>query len=214
LWILPQNKLPRSDTAPDIQRDSADFDDSWESVRIFDLTEPLKEPLKVYVETSSELYKPEYLEFVKKSLDSWSRALDCRLHYAWVDNLKDAQIKVLWVKGFPEKYQHGDTTYQVGDATVRIQTQGLAENVILGDTMHELGHALGIAAHSHSSNDIMVGVRNWKAYNAYTHNQPRLSQNDILAIRRLYSPEWHPGENLYAAIGAKPLAMKSVGQER
>ena len=176
------------------------FGKNWKSIRTFRLITPLNKPLKVYVDTHSrngQLFKQQYAQFVKEGLDAWSEALDGRLHYTFVNNPKDAQIRIGWVASFPDKYTAGEAVYKVGDALIQIKTIGVPLMDIKTNIMHELGHALGIADHSPYPGDIMVAMRRWKTHNNY---QPKLSDWDKMAIRRLYSLSWIKGEDLYQAV--------------
>ncbi len=191
-----------------------EFDGSWDSVRTFRIDNG--QPIKVYIDKnpgSAHLYKPAYAEFVRAGMQSWSDALDGRLKFAITNNPADANIKVKWVQGFSDPYQAGLAEYQPGKATIRIKTVGLPANLIKGNIMHEIGHALGISTHSNHNDDIMKSGREWASYDEYQNYQPKLSTRDILAIRRLYSPTWVRGENLYVAIGKQPNPHYIAGAE-
>lgn len=175
------------------------FNESWESIRTFKLVDNLDTPLKVYVQKDSRLYKPHYLTHVDSCLRMWSEALDGRLKWQFVSRPEDAQLKVLWRTAFDDPYQAGNTDFTFGDAVVEIKTTGLPDNQIKADILHEFGHALGIANHSHDHDDIMSTSRPWPSQKAYLSYQAQLSQRDVQAIRRLYSLAWNPGEDLYTA---------------
>lgn len=175
------------------------FGNNWESVRTFRLIHPLHEPLKIYVDTSAanpSLYKPHYRTYIIQSLREWTKALDNRLTYRFVNNAKDADITVHWVPQFEDRYTAGLTVYRVGHARIQIKTVGVPEKDIKANILHEFGHALGIAGHSKHRDDIMVGMRRWQRNNS--GYEPHLSQRDIAAIRHLYSLDWQKGEDLYA----------------
>jgi TonB family protein len=78
----------------------------------------------------------------------------------------------------------------------------MPDNMIHGNIMHEMGHALGISGHSNHDEDIMKSGREWSSYEEYKNYKPLLSQRDILAVQRLYSPAWHRGEDLYRVVAA------------
>lgn len=187
------------------------FGESWQSVRIFRLLDPLDKPLKVYIETSpknSALYRQNYRSYVVESLKVWDEALDGRLKYVYTTNRKEADITVDWVPSFGDQYVAGLTTYRVGHAAIEIKTVNVPESDIKGNIIHEFGHALGISGHSSNPDDMMVGMRKWHRDNV-PYN-PQLSQRDIQAIKRLYSRGWKKGEDLYAMAAQKaaiePLA--------
>jgi hypothetical protein len=180
------------------------FGDNWGSVRVFPLMAPCP-PLKVFVNTQSSLYSPQYLQYIAWSLNSWSQALYGRLSYQFTPNRYEADITVDWVPRFSDQYIAGLTTFQVGHADIQIKTVGVPEKDIKANIIHEFGHALGIAGHSENDNDIMVGSRHWRRGADAEHYEPKLSRNDIQAIRRLYSITWRRGEDLYS-----PIAQRAV----
>lgn len=186
------------------------FGESWQSVRIFKLLEPLDQPLKVYVSShpqNSALYKESYRTYVGESLRMWNEALEGRLNFSYTKNRHDADITLDWVPAFPDPYVAGLTTYRVGHAAIEIKTMGVPEADIKGNIIHEIGHALGISGHSNAPDDMMVGTRKWhRAGAAYS---PQLSKRDVQAIQRLYSLTWKKGEDLYAAQ-AQAASVQSV----
>lgn len=179
----------------------ATFGDNWDSVRTFRLMTPLERPLKVYVESApvnAALYRPQYTQYVAESMMMWNKALDGRLRWTFTDNRKAADITVDWVSGFDDRYIAGVTTYSIGHAAIEIRTVNVPDQDIKGNIIHEIGHSLGISGHSKNQADIMVGMRRWQRGN--TGYVPQLSAGDIQAIRRLYSPTWKRGEDLYATL--------------
>lgn len=198
-----------SSTTSSLEYDTA-FGDNWESVRTFRLLKPLDKPLKVYIEThpaNAALYRPHYRDYIIDGLHSWSQALDGRLSFVLTNRKKDADITVDWVNGFSDRYVAGITNYSVGHAGVEIKTVNVPDKDIKCNIIHELGHALGISGHSTDPGDIMVGVRRWHRDN--TPYDPKLSQRDIQAIRRLYSATWSKGEDLYSAT-AQQMPMNTL----
>jgi hypothetical protein len=190
----------------------AAFGQNWESVRTFGLTRRLNAPLKVYVDTHGNgLYKAQYRGYVEQSLRSWSQALNGRLSYTYTNNPQAADITVGWVSSFPgDPYVAGVTNYWVGHADVQIKTIGVPEKDIKANIIHEFGHALGIAGHSPNQQDIMVATRRWHRGN--TNYEPRLSRNDVQAIRRLYSLSWQRGEDLYSASAQSASLPESANE--
>lgn len=210
---VPVHPLFRLNAAASQQEDNQDdFDDNWESLRVFPIMHANAGPLRVYVAENSRLYKSQYMGFVKDSMDQWSRALDGRMRYELVDSPSDAQITVSWVTGFEDADTAGLTTTRIGHADVRIKTPGIPENIIHGDIMHELGHALGIEGHSHANNDIMMSGRSWSSASEFHNYHPRLTSRDVQAIRRLYDSSWRRGEDLYQAAAQQPLPTRTASQ--
>lgn len=169
--------------------------DSVQSLRTFDLLQPNSPPISVYIAPAP----PGYRQSVHQALQTWSKALDGRLKTVEVASPSEAQIKVVWVNGFVSPSQGGETEFMEGEATVTIKVNGLPYNMIEGNILHELGHALGIANHSHQNDDIMKSGRAWRSMTEYRNYAPQLSSRDVEAIRRLYSRQWVPNEDLYAA---------------
>lgn len=176
------------------------FGKHWRSIRTFRLLSRLEEPLRIYVEgasNKSDLFRPQFTSYIQDGLTAWSNALDGRLMWIYVDDPGQAHIKFNWVRGFDDPSIGGLATTRVGDVRIRIKTVNIPEMDIKANIMHELGHALGINGHSNHHGDIMVGTRRWIRNGSY---QPRLSQYDKDAIRRLYSMDWRQGEDLYQAV--------------
>jgi len=179
------------------------FNATWESVRSFALVKPLKKPLKLYVDKRSKLFKTKYLTFVEDSLGQWIKALNGRFSYVLVNHHEDAEILVYWVKEFPQEYEAGITDITIGKASIQIKTSEIPDNILRGNILHELGHALGIEGHSKNNNDIMTAEHQWKSTQAYDNFNSQLSAADIRAIQILYSKEWKAGQDLYNNISSK-----------
>jgi hypothetical protein len=177
------------------------FGANWESVRTFRLMQQLDTPIRVWVDKSSPLYKPHFNSYVTEGFRLWADALDSRLKYVFVNNPKQADITVTWVTSFNDRYVAGVTTYRVGSAKIQMKAVGVPDPDIKANVIHEIGHALGISGHSKNPEDIMVGVRRWTRSGFY---EPKLSERDVQAIRRLYSTAWSKGEDLYTALEKNP----------
>lgn len=170
-------------------------EDSVQSMRTFDLSRPGGAVVSVYVAPTT----PALRQSVWAGLGAWSQALDGRLKVVEVAHPNQAQIKVYWVEGFQSASQGGETEFMEGEATLMMKSSGLPFNIIQANILHELGHALGIANHSHDNEDIMKSGRRWSSMAEYQTYLPQLSSRDVGAIRRLYSSQWVPNEDLYAA---------------
>jgi hypothetical protein len=186
----------------------ANFGLTWDSVRTFQLSQPVSVQLKVFIDSKparGTRFNPQHRQYVLESMRAWSSALDNRVRFAEVDSRQAADITIRWVPSFQDRYVAGITNYRVGHADIEIKTVGIPEKDIKANILHEFGHALGIANHSKNPNDIMVAERRWRRGN--TAYNPKLSVRDIQAIRRLYSMDWRRGEDLYAqAAQSKPAA--------
>lgn len=178
---------PRSQPAEDWQ------DAPVQSMRTFHLAQSNAPALRVYIAPASATYR----QYVASGLTTWSRALDGRLQAVEVATPEQADIKIYWVQGFASPSQGGETEFMEGEATLYIKASGIPGNLIEANILHELGHALGIANHSHQNDDIMKSGRSWRSMAEYRTYQPQLSSRDVEAIRRLYSSQWVPNEDLY-----------------
>jgi hypothetical protein len=175
-------------------------DDSWQSMRTFRLSHPLRRPIPVYIDvpaTKESGYKAIYSQYVRHALDEWSSALEGRLRYTLVATPQEAQIRIYWVAGFTQPDKAGETEFTLEDATVWLKTRQMPDNLLQGNILHELGHALGIAGHSPANDDAMTTGRRWQSRQEYNTYIARLSERDTWAIQRLYSARWQPGEDLY-----------------
>jgi len=167
-----------------------------QSMRTFQLDQANAPTIRVYIAPASATYR----QYVAAGLTTWSRALDGRLKAVEVATPEQADIKIYWVQGFASPSQGGETEFMEGEATLYIKASGIPANLIEANILHELGHALGIANHSHENDDIMKSGRSWHSMSEYRNYQPQLSSRDVDAIRRLYSSQWVPNEDLYQPV--------------
>lgn len=154
-------------------------------------------PLKVYMASGDgvEGYKPSYGQDVENALNSYSQALNGLVSFERVKAEESADITVKWTHD-PQnallKAEGGDCKYTangagMSHANIQILTIDPSRSDRLNDfkvswvALHEIGHALGIAAHSNSPDDIMYFTAPMK--NAFSN----LSSRDIKTLVRIYS---------------------------
>ncbi len=213
--IKPSNGLIRYNTGNSAASDiyNQDYDDSWRSMRTYQLMQVMHEPIRIHIEThatDTKLYKGRYVNYVKESMDAWADALEGRLKYTVVDDPREAHIRFRWVAGFADPEMAGETVYTIEKADIEMKTPGIEDRFLKANIMHEIGHALGISEHSHNDSDIMKSGRGWASVAEYKNYVPKLSERDKQAIRHLYSVGWKQGEDLYRAVASKPAAPARV----
>jgi predicted Zn-dependent protease len=155
-------------------------------------------PVKVYMADSSKVphWKPEYDEFMKQAFQDWGAASNGALSFKFVDNPKDAKITCSWsadVSGLKNSAEQGEAnTFWTPDgmftnASITMMTVPPVNfNLVLTDArikqaaLHEVGHVLGLMAHSSNPDDVMYFA---------TTNGPiaaRLSARDIKTLSMIY----------------------------
>lgn len=188
--------------APEIFWLEQDYDDTWQSLRTFNLLQHQSQTLNIYVETQNPRYKPVFHQYIEESISQWSQALEGRLHHRFVDDPAQAHVVFTWVEGFPTPHRAGETEIEIGRSLIKIKTVDMPDNITRTNILHELGHALGLAGHSPYPEDIMSSGKTWDTEEAYLSYHATLSQRDIRAIRHLYTTGWCPGEDVYKRVAS------------
>ena len=132
---------------------------------------------------------------VENLLRQWQPAFPSSVSIELTDQETLAAIKIYWVEvietSLPNTapFNSGLTQWQVDNnqltgATVRIAVKGPSGQArtkvaLLQTTLHELGHALGLAQHSLQPGDIMA---------AHGVGSYHVSPNDLTRLQALYSP--------------------------
>ena len=154
-------------------------------------------PLKVFIEEGSPAddYKPSYKPPVIEAFQNWQDKSNQLLKFDFIDTESDADIIVRWTKDTRAVVAQGEAgdcrrdlgTHGIKRARITIltcapQNAGVPFNeaFIRWVAMHEIGHALGITAHSSNANDIM--------YSTVTFDIERksISARDIATLKRIY----------------------------
>ncbi len=154
-------------------------------------------PLKVFVASGEgiEGYKESYGQDVENALASFEQELKGLVSFQRVKAEEGADITFKWTHDTQNallKAEGGDCKYTANGAgmthaNIQILTIDPSRSDRLNDfkvswvALHEIGHALGIAAHSNSPDDIMYFTAPMK--NAFSN----LSSRDIKTLTRLYS---------------------------
>ena len=154
-------------------------------------------PLKVFVEdgNTAEGFKPSFKEQVLSAFRSWQEKSNQLITFTFVDSPSDADIVVHWsidLKALVAAGEAGDCRMTLGTAGIKrakitILTCPMPNSALpFNDAYvhwvaeHELGHALGLHAHSPSSKDIM--------YTTVTFDIDRkdISPRDVATLKRMY----------------------------
>lgn len=159
-----------------------------------------KMPLKVLLleDRAVPYYKPEFKSFFLDACRDWSAASGGKIQFKFVSS-EPADIVVSWTDDFESVLKGGElgeTNWQYDEnglfrATIKLLTladQGrrpISPQEIKLMSLHELGHALGIAGHSPYAGDIMVACIDFD-FNAPLSSLG-LSSRDKNTIARLYN---------------------------
>lgn len=154
-------------------------------------------PLKIFIAPAEgvEGYKESYGFDFERAVERWTAALEGKVTFQKVLNENGADIAVRWThdtKNALLKAEGGDCRYSANGEGMNhceitmltvdpSKTDKLNDAKVSWVALHELGHALGINAHSNAPGDIMY-------FSApQTNTMPDLSQRDIRTFNRLYS---------------------------
>jgi predicted Zn-dependent protease len=151
-------------------------------------------PLKVYVqETSSRYYKSSFKDYVSYAFDVWEKA-DNRINYAFTNNSRNADIKIIFVENLGKKYDEnylGLTEYEIDRnneiestkiqiSLLKFGSKVVTDGEVKATIIHELGHAFGLG-HSDNEKDIMYPYIDSKHSREKTYNE--LSTGDKEAVQ-------------------------------
>jgi predicted Zn-dependent protease len=140
-------------------------------------------------------YKPEYEKELRAAFQSWSQATAGTITFAYVDDLKKADIAVGWSDDpnlCAVKNEAGDCRLKLEEGTRKIKYalilllmnppySEVSPVYVWNVSLHEIGHALGINGHSSNPSDAMYFF--WFPDN----RRHTLSERDINTVRRLYA---------------------------
>lgn len=159
-----------------------------------------KFPIKVYLEPGEGIsgYRSNFNPLLRAAFDAWTEASNGRLSWIEVKEKSKADVVCRWsnvAKERAEGTEAGNTkTYtlfntQTNCGTIKRATMDLLTRLperiftdaeIQKTTLHEVGHAFGVACHSPQRHDIMFAA-------VSASQDPQLSDRDISTINRLYA---------------------------
>lgn len=159
-----------------------------------------KLPIKVYFQSAKNVpgYKNKFADCLTSCFDEWSEASGGKIAWVRVYDPSLANISVRWTSAVTERAEGTEagrtkTFASLNTVTNRGTIHGaemllltrLPEREFTADQvrrayLHEVGHAFGIAGHSHNPNDIMY-------YAVTEHASPHLDDRDKATIVNLYN---------------------------
>jgi tetratricopeptide (TPR) repeat protein len=154
-------------------------------------------PVKVFIGSGLDTagFKPRYAEILKQSFSDWAAASKGAISFAFVGDAKSADIECYWVSDprlLHNPAEDGEARLTKSNAglvhcTIQLMTipnlpeMPMTENRMRHNSLHEIGHALGITGHTTDPRDAMFFSSSledtWKD----------LSSRDANTIVRLYS---------------------------
>jgi hypothetical protein len=153
--------------------------------------------ITVYIADGSYLpgWNPENPLRVKAAFQEWEQAMAPRFHFIYMPDERGADVKVLWAARIAHdqigeaagvnEYQTWGKFISKNDiklALVHPTGRALPPPMIQSVALHEIGHMLGLKAHSDNPNDIMYPVESPASWDEVQH----LSQRDINTLRLVY----------------------------
>jgi predicted Zn-dependent protease len=162
-------------------------------------------PLKIYIEPASKAkgFRPEFVSILTQAFKDWGKMIPS-VPMQFVDNPTFSQISCTWTDNKADlmSSMEGGNTVVVPDdlgilhadmkilTTPPTQFPSMPNNFVRHVALHEVGHALGISAHSSQSGDIMYGI-------IYPKDESRsLSSRDQKTLLALYTMSIKPGQRL------------------
>ncbi len=156
-------------------------------------------PIKIYIANGDAVpgYQQAYSKSLQDALAAWEEASEGKIKFEQVPTADKASITFKWSdnpKDVSNPAEGGEAKLiPYGNAlrsvrlvvltTKRLPGMVLNAQVIKFICIHELGHALGIAGHSQSPNDIMFSSL------PLNFEQLKLSERDGKTLRKLYATE-------------------------
>lgn len=142
-------------------------------------------------------WQPENVETVKAAFLEWQHALDNRVQFVFMPDLKNVDVRVFWrrnsflndqkqeVTGFNSKMTWGKYTAK-NDIDLSLHNlKGQLESPAVLQTvaLHEIGHMLGIGTHSDDPKDIMYPSVETTSLQTPSH----LTARDINTMKLIYA---------------------------
>jgi Matrixin len=159
-----------------------------------------KLPIKVYFQAGKKVsgYKSKFRQCLASCFDEWSKASGGKIAWIEVSDPAQANISVRWTNTVTERAEGTEAgrtkTFATLDTRTNRGTIKAAEMLLLTRLpdrefsadevrrayLHEVGHAFGIAGHSHNPADIMY-------YAVTQHASPHLDDRDKATLVHLYN---------------------------
>jgi predicted Zn-dependent protease len=159
-------------------------------------------PLKVWISDGKGVpgYRDQYRQIFIDALNTWKKAMDGKVSWVPCNSRDDASFVCVWVGSIEDVEQHGPTFGEFGNTsigqlglgadaqndqaeifmTTRGKSECLADDVMRGLCLHEIGHALGCKGHSPNRHDVMFPSVN-------KLNREELSARDIATMAKIYA---------------------------
>jgi hypothetical protein len=153
--------------------------------------------ITVYIADGSYLpnWNPQNPALVRAAFQEWEQAMAPRFHFIYMPDERGADVKVVWAARIAHD-QSGEAsginefaTWGKFIARNDIKLALLYDNnmpypstAIQSTALHEIGHMLGLKAHSNNPKDIMYPVESPEAWTQVQH----LNQRDINTLRMVY----------------------------
>lgn len=154
-------------------------------------------PIKVFIKSGDNIsgYRQNFRNILRNSFQDWQKASNEQIKFSYVDLPESADIKCIWtddIKQMMSSTEGGHALVIPDDkgifqATITILTKPMSQETDLSNyeiqriCLHEIGHALGITAHSPAPADIMY------ARTTANDTNNELTQRDKNTLIALYS---------------------------
>jgi tetratricopeptide (TPR) repeat protein len=180
-------------------KQSPDAADYISEIRLSDLCRwNTRKPLKVYIATpptSLATFRPSFDAKMKTAFEKWSAAMGGQIKFVFVPKPNGAQIRCEWTDDrsllsgshrlaitrltwLGHRIQRAQITMLTTTSPER--TVALSDDEVYASALHEVGHALGLSAHSANNRDIMFPFN-------IASGTAQLSERDIRTMTALYA---------------------------
>ena len=154
-----------------------------------------KMPLKVFIASGEKVanYSDEYKKILKESFMQWQEKTEQLVRFEFIDDATKSDIECYWTDDPDRVLFWGEgghcATFDAAAGRQHCEivflTQSVAKKPVRSKsmrafTLHEIGHALGIAGHSNNPEDIMYAI-------ATTRKEPGVSDADSKTLKLVYS---------------------------
>jgi hypothetical protein len=152
----------------------------------------------VYITDCSHLpgWKPENPQLVKAAFSEWERAMGGRFHFIYMPDERGSDVKIKWATRIEKEVKGGeaiginelvtwDKYISKSDITLSLfdpESHEVPGTMIQSIALHEIGHMLGLKAHSNYVDDVMFPHVNQIALYEPQH----LSHRDINTLKKVY----------------------------